>query len=190
MIGLGGKVAIALGAAAVASLGLAIGLAHASPSPSPAPPKLPPPPVPPSPSRPTPSTPTPATPAGPSAAVTWTPAPAQITTGTRVRISVAADDLAVLAQSIGAAADYNGWLDILVNPVVQSALQTPTLNVWGPNPSGDGTMYPGPLPADWPQDDTNWATEYHAEFQYNGRQPLVLAQFPIPLQAWIATPTA
>jgi len=177
MIGTGTKVAIALGAAALGALGVAVGIASAStsaPKPSPAP-------SPPHPPKPGPVLP-------PAGNVTWTIAPSQIVQGTRTRVSVSAADLAVLAQSIGTTADYNGWLDILSNPVVQSALQSTTLSVWGPNPSGDGTMYPSPLPADWPSDDTNASTEFHAEFIYGGAQPLQLSAFPIPLLAWVAVP--
>jgi hypothetical protein len=192
MIGDGAKLAIVLGVAAAAALGVA-GVAMAkSPAPSPTPPPGQPPPLGTGGAPPL-GTGVPGSPGTPpsSPVTTWTPA-AQIAPGQRVRVSVAAPDVAQLAQSIGSAAGYQGWLDILANPTIQSVLQAKIgpsgqalISAWGPNPNGDGTMYPSPVPPDWPTDDLHTASEFHAEFVYGGSLPLVLATIPIPVSAWV-----
>lgn len=180
----GSKVALALGGAALGAIAVAIGVAVASPKTATAPTPSP---------TPTPA-PTPAPGPAPSpspgvlpppGAVTWSPAPATIAPGTRMRISIAPADLAVVAQSIGTTPDLNGFKDLLSNPIVQSAIQAATITVWGPDPT-TGAMNPGPLPSDWPSDDPSPSTEYHADFIYGGPGPLVLSAFPVPVRAWVA----
>jgi hypothetical protein len=121
----------------------------------------------------------------PSSSATWTPA-STIQPGDHVRISVAPSDLATLAAALGLpTVDEQAWQQIMVTPQVQNVIHAPTLSAWGPGP--DGTMQPGPLPADWPTSDAAAATEFHADFVYQGTTPLLVSSFPVPVTAWTGT---
>ena len=46
------------------------------------------------------------------------------------------------------------------------------------------------LPLDWPADDNDAQSEYHADFVYQGTSTLSAANFPFPASIWAATPPA
>lgn len=140
--------------------------------------------------------PTPSPSPSPSPTPTVTPAPAgalwmSVTTiqpGAHVRASVAGRDFAQLASSLALPTTLAGWGSLLASPQVQSAIQATTLSAWAPAGPG-GAMIPGPLPADWPPDDSDAANEYHVEFVYGGAAPLLTSALPVPVLAWVAKGT-
>lgn len=108
---------------------------------------------------------------------TWQPA-TSVAPGDRVRISVPPDVFDTVASSItNLGTGIAGWTALLAMPQVQGVLGTLEICAWAP---GDA------LPQDWPTGDTNEATEYHADFTYQGTVNLPTAQMPIPSTVWVA----
>lgn len=115
-----------------------------------------------------------------------TPAVAWIRTlvihpGDRVRSSMTVDGLQKIAAQIpGVTPDIAGLSKLLNIPQLQQQLGTNTFTAWGPG---------NPLPADWPKDDPDPASEFHLEFTYGAATPLDLTTVPtngITPMIWIA----
>jgi hypothetical protein len=98
--------------------------------------------------------------------------------GDNVRITVAPSDLQTLATSLGLTGTAMAiWSSVLANPTVQASLSAQNILAWTPGQS---------LPADWPTSDAHAADGYHAQFTYNGTQPLAVSNSPVPFAAWVA----
>ncbi len=86
--------------------------------------------------------------------------------GDRVRLSIGATGLTALS----AAVKQLGFNDFDLNTLITNAklaavwpLQGTAVKVWTPDDV---------LPADWPKDDVNTGSEFHAELTYSGTAPL------------------
>jgi hypothetical protein len=109
-----------------------------------------------------------------------------IKAGQTARISVPTDAVgasAAILGAAGAAAAFQVWLATLQTPTMVNLLHSMSGTAWGPG---------GPaLPADWPPDDTNAASEYHAQFVYgetggNILPAIAVAQIPLTgVLAWV-----
>jgi len=102
---------------------------------------------------------------------TWTRASTGtvINPGDGVRVSVASGDFAQLASSLNLPLSAAGFQQFLA---LSKTLGATNATAWAP---GDA------LPGDWPGDDPQPASEYHAQFVFNGPAP-------ITVQAWSITP--
>lgn len=159
------KVALA-GAAALTALGVGLAVAKSASAAPPAAPGG--------------ATPTPGVP--PQGSTVWVRAMA-LEPGQRVRISLPAG---ALAQIPGMpSVDLAGFEALLGTPTVVDALGATNFNTWGPGAT---------LPADWPPDDVDAATEFHADFTYAAAAAalnisyatILVSALPIPgLLAWV-----
>lgn len=125
---------------------------------------------------PTPAGPTPGVP--PQGSTVWVRA-STIAPGQQVRLAVDPTELDVAAQTIPGigGTDLPGFESLLASPEVQTILRATSILAWAP---GDAA-----LPADWPPDDTDAATEYHAQLVYGGNAPLLVSAIPFGLRAWV-----
>lgn len=152
-----GKVAIgAVAAAAAVGVGIAYARSRSSSTVSP-------------------SGPTPGVP--PQGSTVWVRA-TTVAPGARMRIAIDPGELQLASQTIaGVSADLPGFEALLAAPEVQTLLHASSILAWAPaDPQ---------LPADWPPDDTDASTEFHAELVYQGAAPLLVAALPFPLRAWV-----
>ena len=118
----------------------------------------------------------PALPAG----YTWADVTSGIAPGSHLRISMTATDFATVTQSQAIqGTGITGWINLLGSPSVQTALGTSNICAWAPGQA---------LPLDWPADDLDAGTEYHADFVYQGTATLSVSALPFPVSAWVATP--
>ena len=72
-----------------------------------------------------------------------------------------------------------GWTNLLATPQVAQVLGTSNICAWAPGQA---------LPLDWPADDNDAGSEYHADFVYQGTATLAASSFPFPASMWAATP--
>lgn len=145
--------------AAIAAIGaLIIGLVASSKAQGGSPPKPPPPVLP------------------PPVGVAWVTA-TQLNPGDTVRISLPVAAFDQFAQSIaGLGTGIQGWTNLLAFVGAKlTGASGATITAWAP---GDA------LPTDWPSDDPDSATEYHAQFAYTGAQSVLVSALPLPVHAW------
>jgi hypothetical protein len=106
----------------------------------------------------------------------WTYLPsgvgALVQPGQRVRMSVTPANAANIIQRWGFTAPglglWDGWQYVLAANATQAVLQPApgSMHAYAPAPSANT------VPAGWPPDDTQAASEYHVEFTYAGLVPL------------------
>jgi hypothetical protein len=126
----------------------------------------------------------------------------QINPGDLVRVTMTAATFDTIVQSLGAAVQQvtgtqgsatgvagagaaaaaavgltpgAAWVALLRQLPVWNVLQPGSLQTWAP---GDT------LPADWPPDDVDAQSNYHAQFRYEGTVPLTVKMLPLPLSVW------
>jgi hypothetical protein len=87
-----------------------------------------------------------------------------------VRVSFTQAQWATIAQQAGVTSDISGLEQFLTTASAQQALGTTQISAWSPGNA---------LPADWPADDTNAATEYHLDFIYGGPAAFQTTAFPL-----------
>ena len=112
--------------------------------------------------------------------ITWQLVSGPVPAGTHLRISATAADFAAVTASItNLGTGIQGWVNLLAQPNVVAAFGTANMCAWAP---GDT------LPPDWPADDYDAQSEYHADFVYQGAQPFQTFSTPFPMKVWAALP--
>jgi len=161
------KIAIGLGVAVAAGIGIAVATSKSAAAAAPAPGGNVP----------------------PQGSIVWVRA-MRASQGQAVRVSLPADDLALIAQSMtGVTPDLPGFEALLTS--FAQALGAMTFQAWAPGAAAG-------LPDDWPADDTDAEHEFHAQFVYGEiappgtLPPLVLSSelfgttnTPTGLLAWV-----